>query len=79
MGAGARAGGRSVGRWARKLALGALSVVGFVNDIEKRFNFTRFSFPYRRFSEFAYEPPRTQEYAGALEQGLQDEAEPVIA
>lgn len=27
-------------------ALGALSVVGFYNDIEKRFNFSRFSFPF---------------------------------
>lgn len=33
----------------------------------------------RWFSEFACEPPCNQEYAGGLEQRLDDEAEPVIA
>ena len=33
----------------------------------------------RRFSEFASEPACNQEYARALEQGLDDEAEPVVA
>ncbi|MGH7040016.1 MAG: hypothetical protein ACREE4_08610, partial [Stellaceae bacterium] len=33
----------------------------------------------RQFSEFASELARNQEYASALEQGLDDEAEPVIA
>ena len=33
----------------------------------------------RRFSEFPSEPACNQEYAGGLEQGLDDEAEPVVA
>ena len=35
--------------------------------------------PKSRFSELAGEPPCNQEYAGGLEQRLDDEAEPVIA
>lgn len=37
-------------------ALGALSVVGFVNDIEKRFNFSRFSFPYNSLVYYSGNP-----------------------
>src|SRR6201986_745247 len=33
----------------------------------------------RRFSQFPSEPACNQEYAGGLEQGLDDEAEPVVA
>jgi hypothetical protein len=33
----------------------------------------------RRLSEFACEPPCNQEYAGGLEQRLDEEAEPVVA
>ena len=33
----------------------------------------------RRFSEFPSELACNQEYAGGLEQGLDDEAEPVVA
>jgi hypothetical protein len=33
----------------------------------------------RRFSEFPSKPACNQEYAGSLEQGLHDEAEPVVA
>jgi iron complex outermembrane receptor protein len=36
--------------------LGALSVVGFVNDIQKRFNFTRFAFPYNPFVYYSGNP-----------------------
>ena len=35
--------------------------------------------PKRRFSEFPSELACNQEYAGGLEQGLNDEAEPVVA
>jgi Tsp45I type II restriction enzyme len=35
--------------------------------------------PKRRFSEFPSEPACNQEYAGGPEQGLDDEAEPVVA
>ena len=38
-----------------------------------------FSVAKRRFSEFSSEPACNQEYAGGLEQGLDDEAEPVVA
>jgi hypothetical protein len=35
--------------------------------------------PKRRFSEFPSEPACNQKYAGGLEQGPDDEAEPVVA
>lgn len=37
-------------------ALGPLSVVGFYNDIEKRFNFSRFSFPYNPLVYYSGNP-----------------------
>jgi iron complex outermembrane receptor protein len=37
-------------------ALGALSVVGYINDVEKRFNFSRFSFPYNPLVYYSGNP-----------------------
>lgn len=40
----------------RDFALGSLSVVGFYNDIEKRFNFSRFSYPYNSQVYYSFNP-----------------------
>lgn len=39
-------------------ALGSLSVVGFYNEIEKRFNYTQFSFPYNSVVYYSGNPAR---------------------